>query len=100
MPGRRWWSCRTLGGGLYCGGDAGPGRQLGHGMPWRREAWAAAQAACGGYAGPGRQLDDDDLQSRFRASVSAILESGRLPRGAQMEALGKHFRAVHIVALR
>ena len=66
----------------------------------RREAWAAAQAACGGYAGPGRQLDDDDLQSRFRASVSAILESGRLPRGAQMEALGKHFRAVHIVALR
>ena len=53
---------------------------------------------CTLYAG--RFANDDDLQSRFRASVNAILESGRLPSGAQMGALGKHFRAVHIVALR
>ena len=54
----------------------------------------------GGGLYAGRFANDDDLQSRFRASVNAILESGRLPGGAQMEALGKHFRAVHIVALR
>ena len=53
----------------------------------------------GGGLYAGRFANDDDLQNRFRASVNAILESGRLPGGAQMEALGKHFRAVHIVAL-
>ena len=50
------------------------------------------------YAGPFAR--EDDLQSTFRAGVNAVLEFGRLPGGAQLEPLGKHFRAVHIVASR